>query len=107
MFYQCQRCGNCCRWPGHVRLTDDDVERMAAFLDLNIEDFVNQFTDLHPQRNGLVLKNRPHGECVFLKGLNTCTMQDAKPEQCSGFPNRWNFPGWKEVCEAIPVEEGS
>jgi hypothetical protein len=26
-----------------------------------------------------------------------------KPEQCSGFPNKWNFPGWRQVCEAIPV----
>jgi hypothetical protein len=26
-----------------------------------------------------------------------------KPEQCAGFPNKWNFTGWRQVCEAIPV----
>jgi hypothetical protein len=26
-----------------------------------------------------------------------------KPQQCKDFPNGWNFPGWREVCEAIEV----
>jgi hypothetical protein len=29
-------------------------------------------------------------------------VQEAKPIQCKGFPNTWNFPGWRAVCEAIP-----
>jgi hypothetical protein len=29
-------------------------------------------------------------------------VQPAKPVQCAGFPNTWNFPGWREVCEAVP-----
>ena len=38
---------------------------------------------------------------------NRCTIQAVKPIQCRGFPNQWNFPGWRKVCEAIPVPDGS
>ena len=39
----------------------------------------------------------------FLDGID-CRVNDVKPDQCSGFPNTWNFPGWQDVCEAIPIE---
>lgn len=105
--YLCQRCGNCCRWPGAVRLRNEDVARMAEFLAMAEEDFIGTYTDLHPDRSGLALKNQPDGACIFLEGRNHCRVQEAKPGQCSAFPNRWNFPGWRDVCEAIPVRSGS
>jgi len=104
-FYQCQRCGNCCRWPGTVKLTLGDIERIADFLQISPEDVTERFTDIHPSRQWLVLKNRSGGECIFLEGLNTCRIQDAKPSQCQGFPNKWNFPGWRDVCKAVEVRE--
>ena len=67
-------------------------------------EFVQRFTRLRPQRDGLALQENPDGSCVFLEGRN-CNIQSVKPDQCAGFPNTWNFPGWREVCEAIPVEE--
>jgi Fe-S-cluster containining protein len=103
-FYQCQRCGNCCRWPGTVKLTLEDIERMADFLKISPEEATETFTEIHPSRQWLVLKNRPAGECIFLEGINTCRIQKVKPIQCQGFPNKWNFPGWREVCEAIEVK---
>jgi len=105
VFYECQRCGNCCRWPGHVRLTEGDIDRLCERMGLGAGDFTREFTDLHPQRDGLVLKSHPDGRCVFLEGENVCRVQDAKPEQCQGFPNRWRFPGWRRWCEAIPAEK--
>lgn len=102
VWYQCQRCGNCCRWPGFVRLTEDDIRRIAAFLGMNEWDFIQHHTRLRPQRDGLALLDKENGECEFLEGID-CKIQPVKPEQCRGFPNMWNFPGWREVCEAIPV----
>lgn len=104
--YQCQRCGNCCRWPGFVRLTDADVTALAAHLGLDEREFIARHTRLRPSRDGLALMDKPNGECVFLDGRNHCVVQDAKPSQCRGFPNAWNFPGWREVCEAVEVRAG-
>lgn len=102
-FYQCQRCANCCKWPGEVVLTQDEVVQIADFLDLPIEEFTDRFTKLRANRQGLTLIEKPNHECVFLEGIN-CAINEVKPEQCRGFPNTWNFPGWRQVCEAIPVD---
>jgi len=102
LFYQCQRCTACCRWPGAVRLVNDEIDRIAGFLNLEVRDFVERYTRILPDRTGLSLVERPNHECIFLEG-NQCVIQPVKPDQCAGFPNRWNFPGWTESCHAIPV----
>ena len=102
VFYACQRCGNCCKWPGEVPLSEEEIEKIAAFLGLDTYKFVADYTDLRLNRAGLTLREKENGECIFLDGID-CTIQAVKPQQCSDFPNRWNFPGWKKVCEAIPI----
>lgn len=102
VYYQCQRCTNCCRWPGTVALGEGEAERIAKFLKLEVTDFIDRYTDLLPNRNGLTLISKPNHECIFLEGRD-CVIQAVKPKQCAGFPNTWNFPGWREKCEAIPV----
>lgn len=103
VFYECQRCANCCRWPGFVKIDEADIAALAAFLGVTEEEFIQKFTRLRQYRDGLALTDKPNGECVFLDGRE-CLVQAAKPRQCRGFPNEWNFPGWREVCEAVPVE---
>jgi prepilin-type N-terminal cleavage/methylation domain-containing protein len=99
--YDCQRCTACCRWPGWVRVDADEIAAMARLLGQEEGSFIQEYTQLRPQRDGLALVNRANGECVFLEGRD-CRVQGAKPRQCQGFPNTWNFPGWREVCEARP-----
>jgi hypothetical protein len=100
--YSCQRCTNCCRWPGFVKLTDSDIRAIAGLLGLAELEFIEQFTRLRPRRDGLALTDQPDGACIFLEGRD-CHIQPVKPIQCSGFPNTWNFPDWREVCEAIEI----
>ena len=102
--YACQRCTNCCRWPGFVKLTDSDISAISNFLGLSEIDFIQEFTRLRPRRDGLALTDQPDGACIFLEGRD-CRIQPVKPIQCSGFPNEWNFTGWREVCEAIEISE--
>ena len=100
--YACQRCTNCCRWPGFVKVGAAEIAAIARHLGLTVEDFIQRFTRLRPERDGLALidKGESH-ECIFLDGRD-CAIQAVKPVQCAGFPNTWNFPGWREVCEAVP-----
>jgi Fe-S-cluster containining protein len=103
--FQCVRCGNCCRWPGDVNITADEVPVIANFLGLEANEFIEKYTRLNSKRSGLSIIDKPNGECVFLEGVNTCKIQSVKPHQCSGFPNVWNFPGWRDVCEAVEISE--
>ncbi len=100
--YICQRCTNCCRWPGDVRLEDDEIARIASFLAMDEREFIDRFTRLRTNRQGLSLIEKENHECIMLEG-NTCRIHPAKPHQCAGFPNTWNFPGWRQQCEALPV----
>ena len=103
--YQCQRCTACCRWPGLVKVGDAEVSAMARFLGVAEWTFIQEYTEVRPQKDGLSLQNKSNGECIFLEGRD-CRVQGAKPIQCAGFPNTWNFPGWREVCEATPQLRG-
>lgn len=100
--YICQRCGNCCRWPGFVRVSEDDIAAISGYLGLSEIEFIDRFTRLRPKRDGLALIDKPNGECIFFDGSG-CTIQPVKPIQCRGFPNEWNFPGWRDSCDALPV----
>lgn len=102
-YYACQRCAKCCKWPGDIIVTEDEVAKIAAFLGIELDHFVQNYTRLSANRTALSLIDKVNGECHFLD-KNECTIQPVKPFQCSGFPNRWNFPGWRDSCEALPVK---
>jgi uncharacterized protein len=101
VYYECTRCGNCCRWPGDVNITSAEIPAISKHLNLSEEAFVSQYTRLNSKRSGLSIIDKPNGECIFLEGKNTCLIQPVKPHQCSGFPNQWRFDGWRELCESI------
>ena len=101
IFYECQRCTACCRWPGEVRLREGESARLAAFKKMSESEFIGRFTRPTRDRFGLVLREKANGECIFLDGRD-CSVQPVKPQQCREFPNLWNFPGFEKLCQAIP-----
>jgi uncharacterized protein len=103
IFYACDRCTACCRWPGQVRLNNEEITRLANFFALSEFDFVQAYTRLRTDRRGLTLKDKPNGECIFLEG-GDCRVQAVKPQQCREFPNLWNFPGFEKICQARPID---
>lgn len=105
-WYQCQRCGNCCRWPGDVHVAESEIPVIAAYLGITEHAFVQDYTRINARRDGLSIIDKPDGECIFLEGANICAIQAVKPVHCEGFPNSWNFPGWRDRCEALEVPEG-
>lgn len=103
--YVCQRCTACCKWPGDVRIEENEISPIAEFLGLTEFEFIERYTRLRTNRQGLSLIERENHECIMLEN-NGCRIHRVKPAQCAGFPNKWNFPGWREVCEAIAVPVG-
>jgi Fe-S-cluster containining protein len=55
IFWECDRCAACCRWPGQVWLTDADVTRIASYRQLTEAEFIPGHTRLNAQHNGLAL----------------------------------------------------
>lgn len=105
-WYQCDRCTVCCKWPGDVKVEDDEIQAIADFLKMDFYDFVRDHTRLRTNRSGLSLLEKDNHECYWLEG-DECRLQDVKPRQCKGFPNVWNFKGWRKECHAkpYPIEE--
>ncbi len=99
--YRCVRCGTCCRWPGYVRVTEEDAERISQYLNMPVGEFLNHYTDLTNQRDSLTLVEKPDRTCIFLTEENLCAIHQVKPMQCRNFPNKWNFPGFRQKCQAI------
>lgn len=104
--WQCQRCGNCCKWPGDVNVSEAEVSEIAAFLEFTEQEFLDNYTRLRTDRQGLSLIEKENHECIFLDG-NSCLINPAKPGQCRGFPNEWNFLGWRNHCEAVAMDENN
>ena len=98
--FQCLRCGKCCRWKGLVKVTDEEVDAIAAFLKMEPRAFIEKLTRLSPDRTTLSLLEKEDGSCYFYdEEFRSCRIQPVKPGQCRAFPFAWNFPGWEDVCE--------
>jgi hypothetical protein len=39
IFYECQRCTACCRWPGEVGFSEGENARLAAFMGMSEHEF--------------------------------------------------------------------
>lgn len=95
--FDCKRCGECCRIEGQVRVGAIEIARLAAFLEESESCFIQRYTRLSADRQGLILTDQPGGACIFLEN-GQCRVNEAKPVQCQGFPRLWNNPGWERYC---------
>ena len=100
-FFKCTQCGACCRIPGYVFLKDEELEKIAGFLELSVDEFTEKFCNISTDRRGLVLKCNDNDSCIMLDTSNRCVIHEAKPAQCSGFPHSWRNPDSDAVCPAM------
>ena len=84
-----------------MRVSDAEVERIAAFLGMDAADFVERETEVAPDRKSLVLKSRADGSCAYLTADNLCRINPVKPDKCRTFPFEWTNPDSREVCPAL------
>lgn len=100
--FRCRCCGACCRIKdGIVRVSDEEVARISAFLCVKETDFIAEETEIAPDRRGLVLKSREDGACAYLTEDNLCRINPVKPDKCRTFPFAWTNDDSDEVCPAL------
>ena len=100
--FHCRCCGACCRIKdGIVRVSDAEIARIAAFLGMSEADFIEQETDVAPDRRSLMLKSLFDGSCAYLTADNLCRINPVKPDKCRTFPFDWKNPDSDQVCPAL------
>ena len=78
-----------------------ELEKIAGFLELSVDEFTEKFCNISTDRRGLVLKCNDNDSCIMLDTSNRCVIHEAKPAQCSGFPHSWRNPDSDAVCPAM------
>lgn len=81
--FRCRQCGECCAGRGGIHVTSQEVERMAALLDLPVEEFCRRYVETSPLGPRLTVAN---GVCVFLMPGNLCRVHPVKPRICRQWP---------------------
>jgi Fe-S-cluster containining protein len=99
--FECTRCGNCCSsaaGAGTVRVSDAEIARLAAHLELSDEAFRAIYTR-RLDDGATSLRERPDGDCTFFQAGVGCTVYTERPRQCRTWPfwravvadpERWN-----------------
>ncbi|UCG85906.1 MAG: YkgJ family cysteine cluster protein [Gemmatimonadota bacterium] len=92
--FECTRSGNCCGGaPGVVRVTDEDVAKLARHLNLSDAEFREIYTR-EVGENELSLKEKSNHDCVFFERENGCSVYKLRPRQCR------TWPFWHHVVES-------
>ncbi len=96
-------CTACCREPGFVYLTEDDLRRAAEFLGMSPAEFEARY--VYRTRRRLRLRKPRGKQCPFLLE-DGCRIHPAKPTQCRLYPF-WpelveNRESWSEAARICP-----
>lgn len=108
--FECSRCGECCYGEGGIFLEDGEGERIAAFLGMDVEGFLETCTEAGRGRHHL--KTGPDGYCLFHEPGGGCRIHAVKPARCALWPffpallqdpDTWNLakgscPGIRQDC---------
>jgi hypothetical protein len=104
--FQCTQCGQCCSGePGFVWVEQEEIDAMAAVLDLSPEEFEARFVRRVGRDRSL--KEYPDGDCILLDPQRrTCLVYAARPTQCRTWPfwdsNLESKRAWEETCQVCP-----
>ena len=100
--FTCTGCGTCSRGEGYVWMTPPEIEAIATFLGISIDDFGRRYLRRVGPRTSLTEK--PNHDCIFWD--DGCTVYPVRPEQCRTFPfwpENLASPGaWEAVVRQCP-----
>lgn len=108
--FECTGCGRCCTGsPGYIWVTEEEIQQIAQFLHLAVEEFSQRY--LRRVKGRLSLLEMPKTyDCVFLKDKK-CQIYPVRPTQCRTFPwwprNLKSEKDWQEAarfCEGIQAK---
>ncbi len=81
--FSCRQCGECCRGEGGILLTEVEVQRLARFCGLPLDEFRRRYVCQSP--SGPALRVGSEGLCIFNDG-GRCRIHPVKPRICRDWP---------------------
>jgi Fe-S-cluster containining protein len=77
-------CGDCCKGYGGTYVSDEDIQRIAKFIDVAPESFVDRYCQISGGKP--LLAQADSGYCVFWDSVRMCTIHPVKPRMCKAWP---------------------
>jgi Fe-S-cluster containining protein len=82
--FECKQCGACCYGEGGVPVESGEIERIAGFLALTPESFIQKYCQ---EKHGrLYIVSGADGFCVLYDARKGCRIHPVKPRPCSLWP---------------------
>jgi uncharacterized protein len=100
--FTCRQCGNCCMGYGGTYVTDEDIHRISAYIQVQPHGFVERFCRLSGGQP--ILAQREDGYCIFWDA--GCTIHAVKPKMCRDWPYIQNLlvdsDNWNAMASMCP-----
>jgi len=81
----CMKCpALCCRMAGYVRVSREDIRRLAKHLGLTVPEFEARHV-IEKTRKGEKRIKQGYKTCQFLKEDRLCGVYSARPQDCRGY----------------------
>ncbi len=102
----CATCeGNCCIGEsGYIWITLDEIEQLAKYLDISIDQLVKNYLVKYGYRFSIKEKQLSQNNfaCIFFDtNIKRCTIYEARPKQCRTFPF-WDY--FKDKLDEVKQE---
>jgi len=104
--FECTQCGDCCTGSaGYVWVNKQEIAKLAALVNLPIDQFEARYVRLVGVRKSLV--EYENGDCVFFDNkTRKCGVYSARPRQCRTWPfwdsNIRTPEAWSDTCRVCP-----
>ena len=69
---------------GYVRVSRDDIRRLAKFLNMTVREFEERHIVEHTRKGEKRIKTGT-GTCQFLGSDRRCTVYEGRPHDCRGY----------------------
>jgi uncharacterized protein len=79
----CTQCANCCKTLD-IKFTEEDIERIAGHLNMEIADFVETYLETDEEDGSHKAREKP---CPFLGEDDHCTIYEMRPTVCQEYPH--------------------
>jgi Fe-S-cluster containining protein len=80
--FACRRCGDCCKGYGGTYVSENEIDNICRYLDLEHNTFIKHYCQMSGGR--AMIAQGLDGYCIFWDGL--CSIHAVKPRMCRNWP---------------------